>query len=187
MILYLHGFSSGGASSKAQQLRQLLAPVEIVSPTYPSHDPHSGLPQLDALVRHYFPVGAARLIGSSLGGYYAQYLASRYRDARIVLINPALQPETLRTAIGNHINMVTGEPFEFTREQHAALAEYDVTADTVSGRCFVLLDASDEVIDCRYAAQKYETYGHVRVFADGSHRFEHLAESVDMIREFLGM
>ncbi len=184
-VLYLHGFSSAGASAKAQQLRHLLAPTALISPTYPSHDPLTALPQLDAQLRETFPNGAARIIGSSLGGYYAQHLAAQRRDARIVLINPALQPALLERAIGANTNLVSGESFEFTRDQLAALMRMDVDAAALPGRCLVLLDAGDEVIDYRYAAAKYRTHGRVHVFDGGSHRFEHLLESLDFIREFL--
>jgi predicted esterase YcpF (UPF0227 family) len=188
VILYLHGFSSGGTSTKATQLRDLLAPLEVRAPTYPAHDARRALARLEPMLLEMFPRGGAKIVGSSLGGYYAQYLASRDPRARAVLINPALHPQRqLAGAVGMNTNMVTGERFEFTTAQHAALARYDVAAERLSGRVLVLLDERDEVIDPRHAAEKYRLHGTVRLFPGGSHRFEHLTESLPLMREFLGI
>ncbi len=186
MILYLHGFSSGGQSTKATQLRNALAPVAVRAPTYPAHDPHAAIAQLETTVRECFPNGGARLIGSSLGGFYAQYLASRDRNARAVLINPALNPQQqLRPAVGPNTNYVTGERFEFTNEQHAALSVYDVTAEALAGRILVLVDEDDEVIPYQHAVEKYRKVSTVKRYPGGSHRFEHMAEALPMLRTFL--
>ena len=53
-------------------------------------------------------------IGSSLGGFYATWLAERYA-AKAVLINPAIDPHLgLRAYLGPQKNLYTGEPYELT-------------------------------------------------------------------------
>ena len=53
-------------------------------------------------------------IGSSLGGFYATYLAEKHR-LKAVLINPAIDPHVgLRAYLGPQKNLHTGEPYELT-------------------------------------------------------------------------
>ncbi|HWV88437.1 MAG TPA: YqiA/YcfP family alpha/beta fold hydrolase, partial [Burkholderiales bacterium] len=54
------------------------------------------------------------LIGSSLGGFYATYLAEKL-SLKAVLINPAIDPHVgLRAYLGAQKNLHTGEPYELT-------------------------------------------------------------------------
>lgn len=186
MYIYLHGFNSGGASSKAGRLRSMLAPVPVLSPTYPVHQAAAAV----AFLRDYI-AGALRdqppatplvLVGSSLGGYYASYLAREY-GASMVLINPSIHPdETLTRCLGHHRNEATGEEYVLTREQLRALRDYRLPACDPGVPTLLLLDAEDELLDYRVAEAWYRGCGKTIVYAGGSHRFEHLKESVGEIR-----
>ena len=125
-------------------------------------------------------------MGSSLGGYYAQYLATRLDYiSGIVLINPALQPElTLQPYIGQQTNQVTGGLFEFSQKDFQELAEFDVPVNKISVPTLVLLDEGDELIDYQYAAYRYSGIGRVVVYPGGSHWFEHLPAAIPEIRTF---
>ena len=95
MMLYIHGFNSSPLSSKAQQLREWLVAqgreAEWVAPALP-HDPAQAI----ALLSHVIETAPTppKLIGSSLGGFYATYLVSRYQ-LKAVLLNPAVHPSLL--------------------------------------------------------------------------------------------
>ena len=55
-------------------------------------------------------------VGSSLGGFYATWLAERY-DAKAVMINPSVRPFTdLERYLGPQRNLYTGEAYELTRD-----------------------------------------------------------------------
>lgn len=126
------------------------------------------------------------LIGSSLGGYYAQYLGV-HLDAvnKVVLINPALQPrKTLKPYIGQQTNIVTGKSFIFTQQNFDELAQYKVSTKDVVAPTLVLLDEGDEVIEYRFAEAQYKDIGRVLIYPDGSHRFDHLEEAVPEIEAF---
>ena len=189
MIVYLHGFSSGAASQKATALQKALAPTLMIVPEYPSHRPHDSIAVLIECLRRQSTQSERQkilLVGSSLGGYYAQYLATRLDYiSGVVLINPALQPQvTLEPYIGQQTNQVTGELFEFSQKDFLELAELEVLVNKISTPTLVLLDEGDELIDYQYAARRYSGIGRVIVYPGGSHRFDHLPDAIPEIQAF---
>ncbi len=186
MYIYLHGFNSGGTSSKAGQLRTLLAPVPVLSPTYPAHKAAAAVDFLRDYIakttRDQKPNTPLVLIGSSLGGFYAQYLAREF-SARIVLINPSIYPdETLLRGVGPNHNEATGEDYLLSADDVRALGHYRAATCDPQSPTLLLLDSGDDVLDYRVAEAWYRGCGKTMVYADGSHRFEHLAEALVEIR-----
>jgi predicted esterase YcpF (UPF0227 family) len=122
-----------------------------------------------------------------MGGFYTQFLAAALDVVdSVVMINPALQPQTtLAPYIGLNINLVTGEPFEFSRQDFEDLREYDTGPVPPEKPTLVLLDEGDEVIDHRTALRRYAAAGRVIVYPGGSHCFEHIEEAIPAIRKFL--
>lgn len=186
MIIYLHGFNSGGRSSKAGQLRSLLAPLPVLAPTYPVHR----VPQAPRFLRKFIRRLRREnphdkkllLVGSSLGGFWAQYLAPEF-GAGQVLINPALQPdEALLGVVGPQQNEVTGERYVLTAAEVKALGAYRRARCDPGIPSLLLLDEADESLDYRVAAGFYRGCGNTRVFPGGNHRFEHLPEALADIR-----
>ena len=109
-IVYLHGFCSSPSSTKARLLAAALDSRglgdRLFCPAL-SHVPVEAIAQVDAII------AAQRgrpltLVGSSLGGYYATWLAEKH-ELRAVLINPAvvcsLDPEMF---IGTQTNHYSG-------------------------------------------------------------------------------
>jgi predicted esterase YcpF (UPF0227 family) len=185
VIIYLHGFSSSAASHKSIVLRHALSPIPLRVPDYPSHQPSAAIAYLSAYIQQQ-NARRVMLIGSSLGGYYAQYLATNLAIVdRVVLINPALQPQiTLRPHIGVNRNMQNTAVFDFSQSDFDQLPLYDVTDARDCAPSLVLLDAADEVIDYQIARRKYAGYARVLVFPGGSHCFEHLPQVVPHISAF---
>jgi predicted esterase YcpF (UPF0227 family) len=102
-ILYLHGFCSSPASWKARCWRERLAAAGLgdrfVLPDAVAV-PLTASPRVEALLA--VPTRPTTLVGSSLGGYYATWLAEKH-DLRAVLINPAVMaPELLGGLVGQH-------------------------------------------------------------------------------------
>lgn len=186
MLIYLHGLNSAGSSAKAAWLREHLPDVTVLSPTYAAHNATTAPAALRAFItqaRAAHP-GDSRLllVGSSLGGFWAQYLAPPL-GAGMVLINPALRPdESLLRFCGPQRNEVTNERYELTPEQVRAMARYRLARCNPHVPTLVLLDAADEVIDYRIAEDFYRGCGTTFVYPGGSHRFEHLPEALPAIR-----
>jgi pimeloyl-ACP methyl ester carboxylesterase len=113
VILYLHGFNSSPQSHKAQLLARYLAERRLASrfacPVLPSL-----ASEAISAIEHHLTGEDVCFVGSSLGGFYATYLAEKH-DARAVLINPAIEPHVgLRAYLGAQRNLHTGEPYELT-------------------------------------------------------------------------
>ncbi len=129
MIVYLHGFNSSPASGKAEQFGGHMAGLgrleDYYCPALPN-SPREAIAHIEAgLARHQGPV---TLIGSSLGGFYATYLAEKH-GWKAVLVNPAVHAHILmRGALGPQTNWHSGEKWQFTEAHLAELAALDVDA-----------------------------------------------------------
>lgn len=186
MIVYLHGFNSGGTSAKATWLRQHLPDISVLSPTYPAHvadaAPKSIRDYIARVRREHPQDKKLLLVGSSMGGFWARYLAAEL-GAGMALINPAMHPEIdLLRVVGTNKNEATGEEYVLTAEQVKALGRYKLAKCDPNVPTLVLLDEADEVIDYRDAQAFYRDCARVVVYPGGSHRFEHLPEALPEIR-----
>ncbi len=190
-LLYLHGFSSAAASHKANRLQAALAPLPVTIPDYPAHRPDTAVETIGRILdelRQQAPESTIALIGSSLGGYYAQYLAATRDDIdKVVMFNPALDPQPpLEPWIGANVNSITGQPFHFSRDDWSALARYDVPRRAITTPTLLLVDAGDEVIPPAFAIDRYQDRpGKTILYPGGSHGFDHLDQALPEIRRFL--
>jgi len=184
MIIYLHGFNSSGASAKGQFLKQQLGDITVLTPSY-HYDPARAIDMLQHLIEASLALdNNIMLAGSSLGGYYAQYLAHYYR-LKQVLINPALMPlSTLDNYLGENINFYTGERYELKARHLDTLRTLDVPAPCIEPvPTLLLLDKGDEVLDYHAAIERYQACADVRLFEGGDHAFQHLPDALSPIRE----
>ncbi|MFO1303415.1 MAG: YqiA/YcfP family alpha/beta fold hydrolase [Burkholderiales bacterium] len=187
-IVYLHGFRSSPASIKATRLRafveSLASPPVLHIPAL-QHRPAEAMRQVtdwvDAKAR-----GDLTFVGSSLGGFYATFLAERY-GARAVMINPAVRPyEALATSLGVQTNLYTGEAFEVTRSHMDELRAMAVTRITHPNRYFLLVETADEVLDYREAVAFYAgAFQYVR--GGGNHTFTEFDAQIPAILRFAGI
>ncbi|HEY5366005.1 MAG TPA: YqiA/YcfP family alpha/beta fold hydrolase [Casimicrobiaceae bacterium] len=158
-IVYLHGFRSSPASEKAQVMRHA---VDAIPAT---RRPRLVIPELDVgprvaidallqwIARDVQPPLA--FVGSSLGGYYATYLAERL-GARAVLVNPAVTPyDDLAVYVGPQTNLYTGRVFDVLPAHFDELRALDAGPLRDPSRYLVYLQTGDEVLDWRVAAARY--------------------------------
>ena len=185
MLIYIHGFNSSPASSKAQLLKARLEALgwgaEFAAPALP-HSPAQAAALLDGLAMRH--PGAA-LVGSSLGGYYATYLAERH-GLKAALLNPAVRPhELLAPHVGRQKNFHTGEDYDFTLQHVEELRVLEVPAIT-PGRYLLVAAAGDEVLDYRRAVERYR--GCRQIVIEGSdHGLSEFADHVNAVLEFCGV
>lgn len=95
-------------------------------------------------------------IGSSLGGYFATYLAEKY-GGRAVLVNPAVKPfELFDEFLGEQFNPYTQEHYRVEVRHKKEVAEFDTPVVLNPDRFLVLLQSGDEVLDYKQALDKYQ-------------------------------
>jgi uncharacterized protein len=96
MIVYLHGFNSSPASGKARQLGEHMASLgrsaDYFCPALPN-SPREAIALIETELDRRRPA-AVTLVGSSLGGFYATYLAEKH-GWKAVLVNPAVHAHLL--------------------------------------------------------------------------------------------
>jgi len=182
MLIYVHGFNSSPASAKAQVLKAKLESLgrgaELVAPALPP-SPTQAAALLDALaVRHR---GVA-LIGSSLGGYYATWLAEKH-GMRAVLLNPVVRPyDLLAPLVGTQKRFHTGEEYVFTTHHVAELRALEVKRITPE-RYLLIVTTGDEVLDYRRAVERYRGCKQI-VIEGGDHGLSGFADHLDAVLEF---
>ena len=185
MLIYIHGFNSAPGSFKARlvgaRMHALRREREYAVPALP-HRPAEAMALLCDLVEQH--PGSA-LIGSSLGGYYATWLAERYA-LNVVLVNPAVRPhELLSGSLGPQKNLYTGAEYELTAQHIDELRALDVAAVT-PGRYFLLTRSGDEVLDYRLAVEKYRG-AQQWVIPGGDHGFGDFENYLDVVLAFCGV
>ena len=184
-ILYLHGFRSSPQSSKARLMATHFAQTEhrFICPQLPA-SPASAMELACEFIEDRGD--ATRdwaVIGSSLGGYYATYLAERY-GCRAALLNPAVRPDL---DLGAHVGLLTAfhsdAPFEFKPEYLDELAALRVERITHPERYFLLAATGDEVLDWRHMRDHY-LGARQHIIAGSDHSIGEFADYVDEVALF---
>jgi len=187
-ILYIHGLNSSPASSKAQQLFIAMRQMGIAGQLYlPAlhHHPRQAIAQLEALIDEADDEQLV-LVGSSLGGYYATFLAHQH-GLKAVLINPSVRPhKRIAETQVLQTNYYTGETWLPTEDHVTALAELEVSAPQNPQRCQVWLQTADETLDYREAEAFYRGCS-LRIQAGGDHSFQGFAARLPMLFAFAGI
>lgn len=187
MIVYLHGFNSTGPDSgKFNDLKKGLPDIDVYAPTYPSNDPDKAIEIVSKFVESKIDdYDDLMFVGTSMGGYFAQYLGRKY-NAKVVLINPALNPmESLKRYRGENTNFYTGEDYTLTQAKIDAFVKYDVTDGYLHlFGTLVFLDTADEIIDYKDALERYSGNAKVVTYAGGNHRFAHMSDAMPQIKNF---
>jgi len=188
VILYLHGFRSSPQSNKAQLIRARLAQrgrlEEYLCPQLPA-SPRAAAQLIEATAR-VEDSGRLALIGSSLGGYYATWLAER-TGCRAVLLNPAIAPyEDLRAHLGIQPVFFSDQSIDMKAEYLDELRALDTPRVTRPERYFLLAATGDEIIDWRTMLAKYAGCRQ-HVIQGSDHQISDFARYVDAVLDFCGI
>jgi len=185
MLLYIHGFNSSARSGKALELGDWLNQRGLgeayVCPDLP-HRPAEAIQLLEGLI-----VGSdvpVKLIGSSLGGFYATWLAEQH-NIKAILVNPCVACHTKLAGMVGQMqkNWHSGEEYLFSPEHAAELNAYAVTAITRPERYLLLAETGDAVLDYREAVDFYAGAQQV-VLEGGDHGFTRFTDNIPAILAF---
>lgn len=183
MIVYLHGFNSSPRSHKATLLERTLAERGLAGRyACPELPPRASdaLAQIEPLLD-----ANTCLVGSSLGGFYATWLAEKHA-LKAVLLNPAIDPHVgLAAYLGPQKNLYTGEPYTLT-EAHLREWRAIYVPRITPQRYLLLVETGDEVLDYRQAVARYAGCEQV-VIEGGDHSLQSFPGHLPRILRFAGL
>ena len=185
MFIYIHGFNSSSQSAKAREMAAWMAErglAEAFACTDLPHRPGAAIALLEDLIAR--SRGQAKLLGSSLGGFYATWLAEKH-GLKTVLINPCVAcDDKLKSFVGQtQKNWHSGEEYPFGAEHATELDALRVDAVTRPERYFLLVERGDEVLDCREAIAYYAGARQL-VLEGGDHGFSRFTDYLPEILAF---
>lgn len=185
-LIYLHGFRSSPASFKARMLARRMTELgrgaDFVCPQLPA----SPLAATKLVCEAIAPQPSDTLVGSSLGGFYATWVAERL-GCRAVLLNPAVNPaRDLRGYDGPRTMYHSDEPFDFRPEYVDELRALEVAAITDPRRYFLIAAQGDELLDWREMTAHYPGARQL-VIAGSDHGLSDFADYIDQVLAFAGV
>jgi predicted esterase YcpF (UPF0227 family) len=188
VIVYLHGLRSSPSSSKAtmlrDRLRELGREADYRCPALPV-SPRAAVELVKSQLGTREPAAVA-LIGSSLGGYYATWLAEQL-GCRAALLNPAIAPaRDLAAHVGRQPVYFTDDVIDFRPEYVDELRRIDTPRITRPERYFLVAATGDALIDYRTMTAKY-TGARQRVIEGSNHELTDFADVIDEVLEFCGV
>jgi predicted esterase YcpF (UPF0227 family) len=190
-IVYLHGFRSSPRSFKAQLLGKRMASIGLagrcVCPTLPV-SPREAMAEIETLIADLGTRDGVKpvLIGSSLGGYYATWLAERH-GLRAAMLNPATRPERdLAKYVGEQPLWHGGGTIRVEPHHLDELRALAVPAITQADRYFLLAATGDEVLDYREMLAHFPG-ATTHVIDGGDHGISDFAQYMGEVLVFCGV
>lgn len=185
MLLYLHGFRSSPKSAKASQLRERMQALgrsaDFVCPQLPA----SPKAAIDVAMAAR-PGPDDTVIGSSLGGFYATWVAEQ-TGARCVLLNPSTDPmKSIGPLVGTYTMFHSDDPFEFRREYVDELGAFYAGPITRPERYFLVAAKGDELLDWRDMVARYPC-AKLRLLEGSDHGISEFADYLDEVLAFAGI
>ena len=187
-LLYLHGFRSSPQSSKAravaQRVQQMHPGVTWWCPQLPP-SPREAM-ALVAEGTAGWPQASMAVVGSSLGGFYATWVAAR-TGCRAVLLNPAVHPAR---DLQKHIGAQTSwhdpqDHFFFRPEFIAELQALECPGQPAPAQVLAIIAKGDEVLDWREMQQRYPG-ARIRLLEGGDHALSDFDTAhIDTVFDFL--
>lgn len=190
MILYLHGFRSSPDSFKARMMAGAMAERGLneawACPQLPA-SPREAIDLAMGMARDRLANAASprelTVIGSSLGGFYATWIAEQL-GCKAVLLNPAVNAaRDLATQVGAHHMYHSGAPFVFLPEYVAELAAIHAPHITQPDRYFLVAATGDEVLDWREMRDRYAGCRQ-RIVQGSDHGLSDFADWMPEVLEF---
>ncbi len=188
-LLYLHGFRSSPQSNKARLLGQLIASqhpsVQWWCPQLPA-SPRDAM----ALVMQgiaAWPRSSMAVVGSSLGGFYATWVAEQ-TGCKAVLLNPAVNPaRDLQHYIGEQTSWHDPQQhFFFAPEFVQELRELTLPALSAPERYLAIIAKGDELLDWHEMVARYAG-ADIRLLEGGDHALSDFDQHLPALTAFLGL
>ena len=186
-LLYLHGFRSSPQSAKARQMAARVAADHPDVTWWCPQLPPSPAAAAELIAQGISPWPRDRMavVGSSLGGFYATWVAER-RGCKAVLLNPAVDPAR---DLAGYIGEQTAwhdpdEHFFFRPEYIDELRTLQCGPVTRPERYFAVIAKGDELLDWREMAGRYPGTN-IRLLEGSDHALSDFGQHIDAVLDFL--
>jgi predicted esterase YcpF (UPF0227 family) len=188
--VYLHGFLSSPKSKKAQELIQFFADHQmqhqLCVPTL-SFEPSVAIQQGQNAIhtlKQQEGIDQVFVMGSSLGGFYATYLAEQ-ENIKAVLINPAVRPyELFDKYLGPNEHFYDGKTYTLELKHIEQLQALNIERLNRPNNQLLLLQTGDETLDYRLATEKYSDCPSF-IAPGGNHSYEGFMQRLSSIFYFI--
>ena len=188
-LLYLHGFRSSPSSAKARLMAAHMAQHHPAVTFWCPQLPPSPQAAMDLVVQGvaHWPRSTMAVIGSSLGGFYASWVA-QHAGCPSVMLNPAVDPaRDLARHIGEQTTWQNpAERFYFLPQYIAQLQALDMRGRPPAGPELAIIAQGDEVLDWQEMAARYPQARQI-IQEGGSHALENFSDYLPSVVEFLGL
>ena len=184
-IVYIHGFNSAPNTDTLESIKASFGSTCNVVPfSYNYIDPRLAFVELMNQTMDLLPTCDSDIIfvGTSLGGFWAEFLASTY-NLPCVLINPAVRPsESLLQFVGDNLNYKTGKTETVTESFCRKYVSYE---DDFFRPCHrtVILGMEDDIIDPKIALAHFKDHARIVEVADMGHRVSKPEIIINIISE----
>lgn len=178
MIVYIHGFNSSGESKRGKVLKEMFPDIEVYTPSYDSENFDSIDDMILDIKGKINSEKNILFIGSSLGGYIAQYLSKLF-NCKSVLLNPCIQPKELLTRfIGKNIRFNTNDSYYLTIDNINKLDKYHIkNINFEDTNISIFLNSDDNMLEYTKSLDYYNKINRpVKVFSKGGHRFDNIQD-----------
>jgi uncharacterized protein len=188
-LAYLHGFRSSPQSTKARMVAARVAQqhprVKWWCPQLPPSPAEAMAMVMNEVSR--WPAGQMAVVGSSLGGFYATYVAEQ-TGCKAVLLNPAIDPaRDLAKYIGEQTAWHDpNETFYFDPLFIDELRALECGPVKQPEHYFAVIAKGDEVLDWREMTGRYPGAA-IRLLEGSDHAISDFAEHIDEVFAFLDL
>ena len=184
-IIYLHGFNSSAESKKSKILDSYLKGEKLINLESPNlyTSPSRAISQIEKIIKEYS--NRVCLVGSSLGGLYATFVADKY-DLKSVTINPVVRNHIsgMKELVGSHKNFHTDEEYEFTMKDYLDLQKLGLKELKNPLNHLCLIKMSDEVLD-HNKTLAYFSKSYVLSEKGGNHSYDDFFEKIPIILDYM--
>jgi predicted esterase YcpF (UPF0227 family) len=187
-LLYLHGFRSSPQSAKARLTAEHLSRTRPDITLWCPQLPPSPKEAMEIVTEGIatWPKDTMAVVGSSLGGFYATWVAERM-GCRAALLNPAVNPaRDLEKYIGEQTQFhAPEEHFYFKGEYVQELRDLRCGELREPQNYLAVIAKGDEVLDWREMLARYRS-AKVLLLEGGDHAISNFAEHLPAVMMHLG-
>ncbi len=173
IIVVLHGFLSAVPNGTFKRIRKKFIDTHTtLGLNYDPLDPEKTVAFLSEVAHHYLQDRRVTVIGTSLGGYWANYFGNKIQAENIVLLNPMVKParQLARHLNDNKLNKRRGVTYKITQhmlDQYEAMQKPQLS-DVAT---LLVLTEDDEQLPHETALNAYKDQSNttIQIYEHGGH------------------